>query len=220
LGVISSRPGAIFAAGFFYRMELTGRGTHGATPEKGRNPLSAAGELAMAIERLHDKWNRKTGAVLSLCRSEGGHTSNVIPSTALLSGTFRCLAAGEGARLESELRSVARAVCRRRRIALAFSVDRNYRYPVLNSPECVERVRRAAIAMGRGVWREARAPSMASEDFAHMLRKVPGAMFRLGLGKSQPPLHSDEFDFPDRALENGIRLFVSLALGERGSFIP
>lgn len=220
VGKISSRAGAIFAAGFFFRIELRGRGTHGATPEKGRNPLGAAGEIALAIEDLHAKWNGRSGAVVSLCQSNGGTASNVIPSTTTLAGTFRSLSPLEGPRIEADLRAAITGICRKRAIAVKIIVDRSYRYPVMNSAESVQRIRGAAASLGRGVWMPASAPSMASEDFAHMLRKVPGAMFRLGLGEKQPPLHAPAFDFPDAALANGVGLFVALALGRGLEPIP
>src|ERR1019366_5411968 len=41
------------------------------------------------------------------------------------------------------------------------------------------------------------APSMGAEDFAMYLQRVPGAMFRLGVGAGMTPLHTPTYNFAD-----------------------
>lgn len=55
-------------------------------------------------------------------------------------------------------------------------------------------------------------PSMASEDFAFMLNKKPGAYIWLGVGlENRPvPLHSPHYDFNDDALELGTNYWIAL----------
>jgi metal-dependent amidase/aminoacylase/carboxypeptidase family protein len=56
--------------------------------------------------------------------------------------------------------------------------------------------------------------SMGVEDFAYYARKVPAAMFRLGvrpLGtETCPALHNPLYDFNDDALAVGMRMFCEL----------
>jgi hippurate hydrolase len=52
-------------------------------------------------------------------------------------------------------------------------------------------------------------PSMASEDFAFMLKAVPGCYFWLGAG-GQHGLHSPRYDFNDELLPIGAAIWVSL----------
>jgi len=57
-------------------------------------------------------------------------------------------------------------------------------------------------------------PSMGGEDFAYYLEKVPGCFFLVGVEPldrdTDPPLHSDRYDFSDAALAIGMRMFVEL----------
>ncbi len=55
-------------------------------------------------------------------------------------------------------------------------------------------------------------PSMASEDFGFLLRKIPGAYIWLGSGDGQHcvPPHSPLYDFNDSILEIGVRYRVRL----------
>jgi hippurate hydrolase len=55
-------------------------------------------------------------------------------------------------------------------------------------------------------------PSMGSEDFSFMLKKVPGAYFRLGQGGAQEGrfLHNPKFDFNDEVIPVGSATFAAL----------
>ena len=56
-------------------------------------------------------------------------------------------------------------------------------------------------------------PSMASEDFAFMLEKVPGAYLWLGGARegTNPGLHDPTYDFNDAILPTGAEFWVRLA---------
>jgi len=55
-------------------------------------------------------------------------------------------------------------------------------------------------------------PSMGSEDFSFMLKKVPGAYFRLGQGGAEDGryLHNPRFDFNDEVIPVGSATFAAL----------
>jgi metal-dependent amidase/aminoacylase/carboxypeptidase family protein len=73
--------------------------------------------------------------------------------------------------------------------------------------------RRAATTwLGPDGWSDVHPRTMGAEDFAFYLKKVPGAMLRLGLGEDWPPLHSAGFDFNDQSLRTGILSLAGLAI--------
>jgi hippurate hydrolase len=53
---------------------------------------------------------------------------------------------------------------------------------------------------------------MGSEDFSFMLKKVPGAYFRLGQGGAEDGrfLHNPKFDFNDEVIPVGSATFAAL----------
>jgi len=55
-------------------------------------------------------------------------------------------------------------------------------------------------------------PSLGAEDFAVYLERIPGAMFRLGVGADMSPLHTPTYNFADAALPLGVELFTRTAL--------
>jgi amidohydrolase len=81
----------------------------------------------------------------------------------------------------------------------------------------------AAAALGPDNVAEAEV-SMGGEDFAFYLEQVPGTMFRLGVGiagaTGTADIHQSTFDIDERAIANGVRVFVHTALAalSSGSF--
>jgi amidohydrolase len=54
-------------------------------------------------------------------------------------------------------------------------------------------------------------PSMGSEDFAHYLQHVPGALIRIGTANgpdTRHPLHDNRFDIDEAALAPAARLMA------------
>ena len=85
--------------------------------------------------------------------------------------------------------------------------------PTINDPAVVDLGKNIAKkVLGPSGWTELENPSMGGEDFAYYIRKYPGAMFRIGMGKESAPLHNARFDFNDDALKNGILFLASTAL--------
>jgi metal-dependent amidase/aminoacylase/carboxypeptidase family protein len=66
-------------------------------------------------------------------------------------------------------------------------------------------------------------PSMGSEDFAHVLQQVPGAMIRLGVrspsANDVKPIHTSTFDLDEAALGVGVTTLCAIALrrNQRGA---
>ena len=51
---------------------------------------------------------------------------------------------------------------------------------------------------------------MASEDFAFMLEKVPGAYINIGNGEDSAPVHNAHYNFNDAAIPYGSAVFARL----------
>jgi len=78
-------------------------------------------------------------------------------------------------------------------------------------------LRIAADALGSERSVEMAAPVLASEDFAYVLQRVPGAMLFLAApppGVDEPaPLHSNRMLLDEDAMAAGIAMHIALALG-------
>ena len=67
----------------------------------------------------------------------------------------------------------------------------------------------AAELVGEANVNRAQAPAVASEDFAFMLERIPGAYINLGNGASAP-VHNHRYNFNDEAIPFGAALYARL----------
>jgi amidohydrolase len=215
-GQVSTRPGTFFAAANTFSLSVRGVGTHGATPEKGKNPLIPAAVLVEALTGLHEEISADYGGVISVCMVQGGQNTNVIPSEAVVAGTTRYTDKAVGDMIEQRIREITSEISKRYAIPIDISYERKYYLPVINDPHQADIVADTAIGvLGEDGYRTAEKHAMTAEDFAFYLDTVPGCMFWLGAGESSAPLHAGTFDFNDEILKNGILMFCALALGDR-----
>jgi hippurate hydrolase len=215
LGHAQTRPGPIMAAADRFDIVLRGRGGHAAQPQHTPDALLAASQL---VVQLHTIVSRRIdpadSAVLSVTRLEGGHSHNVLPAEAKITGTVRTFDTAVQDRIEAALRDTAAGVA----LAQGIEVDVSYvRYypPTVNTPAQAALALAAATDAGLQAAEAPRA-AFTSEDFAFLLRERPGAYLWLGQG-GERPLHHPCYDFNDDALPLGVRWFCAVVARELGA---
>ena len=214
VGAVSAKAGTFFAAANTFTVKFVGKGTHGATPEKGKNPIPTAARAVGLLQKLHDQVFASDGSVVSVCSFSAGMNSNVIPSETVLRGTTRYIDKQIGDVIEKTITDLLNQLAREDGLQLELVYDRKYYLPVVNTPEEVLYLQRTVEkCLGEGAYREATTNTMTAEDFAFYVDKVPGCMFWLGAGEDHAPLHAGDFDFNDDALFNGILVLAGLAFG-------
>jgi hippurate hydrolase len=216
VGTIATRPGILLAAVDTIELTVSGKGTHGSQPQRGRSPIPCAGYLTTQLHLSSAGAGADGSVVLSIGSVHAGTAANIIPSTAVLRGTLRTLA--KSTRQET-LRWIGE-VCRNaaRRFRCRVKVDINSSTPaVVNDEACTELLLQTGRAfLGAGRAKRLSTPYLWSEDFAYMLQKTRGCFFVLGTcpkgRRSYPMLHSPLYDFPDAALPVGIGIMSAMAV--------
>jgi len=212
-GRIVSKPGVFFAAAATYSICLHGTPAHGAAPEEGNNPIIPAALLITALQDLHEQYSQSCGAVITTCAVSGGQSTNAIPEETRILGTTRYLDRETGAAVERDIRRAHDFIVKDAGISSDFVYESRYHIPLVNNAAEVNRLERAVTDMlGPQCWAEADSHTMTAEDFAFYLDRVPGCMFRLGIGTDAAPLHSSSFSFSDEAVEYGVLAFLGLLL--------
>jgi hippurate hydrolase len=137
---------------------------------------------------------------------------NVIPDKAVLSGTVRCFNDAVMSLVENNMRRIAENVA----AGFGASAELDFRaiFPVLlNEGDATEFIADcAAEVVGENNVNRNGPVTMASEDFAYMLRAVPGAYIQIGNGDGEGAceVHNPGYDFNDGALPLGASLFARL----------
>jgi hippurate hydrolase len=147
--------------------------------------------------------------VLSITQIHAGSAYNVIPETATLAGTVRTFSDEARAQIRERIRTIAQGTA----LAFGVEIDVDIRdiFTVLENGEAqAGHLAEAAreIVGGEGVLTTPR-PMMGSEDFADMLRAVPGAYCWVGHGGTVP-LHNPGFILDDGILPVGASIYARL----------
>jgi amidohydrolase len=222
LGKISIKSGPAMASADWFGIEIIGKGCHGADPGAGVDPIVIAAHIITALQTIPSREiNPCDSSVVTVGRIQAGSTSNIIPETAFMEGTFRALDDQVRSQISTAIRRIAENIAVAHRAEARVSFGEEGYAPLINDPAMAALVRKTAEEdLGPDAAIEQRHPSMGAEDFAYYLRKVPGAMFFLGIneGETRPPLHSPRYLFNDKAITTGVRMMCAIAI--RGLAIP
>jgi amidohydrolase len=204
-----------------FRMDIKGKGGHGAHPDVCVDPVVIGAQIITAAQTIVSRERRPDQpAVLSFCSFNAGTKDNIIPDSARVLGTIRAMDMQTLRAVRRALGRLARGVAESMRAQVTI-VDSETYPPVRNDPGLLELVRAVGIELlGERNVLPSREQSMGSEDFAFYLPDqggVPGVLFRLGVG-GKAGLHTARFDFGSAALEPGILMLGNVALRalERG----
>ncbi|SCZ20991.1 MULTISPECIES: M20 aminoacylase family protein [unclassified Pseudomonas] len=212
-GHVVINPGPMMASLDTFEITLTGKGCHAAMPDKGADPIIAAAQLILALQTIPSRrLSPLDSAVISITQINAGEAINVIPETAVIKGTVRCL--------QSPVRDKVQALIGQfvEQLPVTFDVKGQLTYhvgyPVTeNHPQAASMVRRAAVAaVGESKVQWGCNPSMASEDFSFMLQACPGAYLWMGVDGEKPSaaLHNPYYDFNDQVIEPGVAVWTQL----------
>ncbi|BEQ15617.1 M20 metallopeptidase family protein [Desulfoferula mesophila] len=210
--------GQSHASNDLFRLRIKGKGTHGARPSQGNDPVVAGAYLISALQvGVSRKVDPLEPAVISVCSFHAGSALNVIPETAELGGTIRAMTPAVQKELNQHLQRSVRGISETFGVECELEVEEVFP-PCLNDPQVVEFMEQCA-AQVVGLDKVHHSPPVTgSEDFAFFTQLVPGAIVRLGCGDGhgEPALHSPRFDVSDEVLFTGVKVFyeaVSKYLG-------
>ena len=210
VGKFAIAKGPSAAGGAFFDITVTGRGTHGARPEVGIDPVLVASHIVTALQSIVARNVRPLDtAVLSVTRITGGDAYNVIPETATIAGTARAFSKEVMTLLEANMTRIAKGVAE----GFGATAEVDFRVifaPLVNDAEQTDAIADAAAALvGEANVDRAKSPGMGSEDFSFMMEKVPGAYIQVGNGDSAQ-LHNPAYNFDDACTPYGAALFAAL----------
>jgi amidohydrolase len=213
VGKFAIRPGAMMAAGAFFDIYVTGRGSHGARPEASIDPLLAACHITTALQAIVARNLSPTdAAVVSVTVLQSGEAYNVIPQSAVIRGTARTFSKETMRQIELAMQRTAKGIAS----GLGATAQVDFRAlfaPLINDPAETEFMADAATDLvgAKDVERN-RSIIMASEDFSFMLEACPGAYINIGNGITVGgiPVHNPSYNFNDEILPLGASLYARL----------
>ena len=214
LGQITALHGPVMAAADHFTLKIHGKGGHAARPHHAIDPVLIGSHIVVALQSIvARRTNSFDSVVVGVSTFNSGSASNVIPETAVLSGTVRTMRPETQQECARLIRQIVNATAGMHDAAV--DIDYQWGYPpVVNSAHEADRAARAAATVvGEANVLTDAPPSMGGEDFAYLLLKRPGAYVKFGQradAASGVALHNTAFDFNDDLSPIGASYFAAL----------
>ena len=210
IGKFAVRAGPLLASSDIFEITVEGKGSHGAMPHTGVDPVVVAAQITLGLQTIRSRATHPLdGAVVSVTQVHGGDTWNVIPDEVVLRGTTRSFKPEVQDLIEDGIRRIAEGVAASQGAKVRIRYERRYP-PTVNTEKETEIAAGAAseVAGAANVIRDY-TPSMGAEDFAFMLQAKPGCYVLIGNGESAS-LHNPRYDFNDEVLPLGASYWARL----------
>ena len=211
LGQVLCRPGSFTCSVVSCDIVLTGHTAHAAEPLKALSPYPAARAITdrlLALNRY--EMSRDDFQLLTLVQFRVGEVAyGVAAGDGVLRFTLRAKKDAQLQALKRELQQIVQEETVRTPELQYDIVWKEYFAASENRPEAVNKVRQAAEQCGLEYMTKEE-PFSWGEDFGLLTQHFAGALFGIGSGTEQPPLHHPHFDFPDELLPIGVEMFNAL----------
>jgi amidohydrolase len=207
---VGVKPGTAMAGASFFDITVQGVGSHGAMPHQARDPIVVATSLVQNLQTIVSRnVEPLKPAVLSVTQIHSGSAYNVVPDKAAIAGTIRYFDDGVKELIHNRVRQLCAGFAQS--YGVEVSVDIREIFSVLVNDEACSKayLEAAADIVGEENISETNDLMTGSEDFADMLKAVPGAYCTLG-HKGTVPLHNPAFIFDDDMLPVGASIMARI----------
>ena len=209
-GVLAVQEGPRLAAADNFSVEIIGKGAHGAMPSNSIDPIVCCSSIIQNLQHIVSRnSNPKETLVVTVASFNSGSANNIIPKSAIITGTVRYYNYDIGKLAEKRFKEIIINTCKAygARSKIVFTKG----YPATINHENPSSFAFSAAKKVVGLKAtDKQNPMMGSEDFSYFLNKVPGAFAWIGNGKSAS-LHNPKYDFNDDVLSIGSSYLSTLA---------
>ena len=221
VGKIGYRPEGIFAAVSGLKIVVKGKGSHGAMPWAGVDPIVVSAQIINSLQTILSRNINVTEnpAIVTIGSIHGGNRGNIIPEEVEMTGTVRTLSTADEKLVHDRIRQIvektAEAAGATAQITLPFLAS----YPVTYNDKTLTTVMLPTLQRSAGTENVLLVPpSTGSEDFSFFAQKVPGLFFWVGASpkgqdpKKSAPHHTPDFFIDDTGMKTGIKVLSNLVL--------
>jgi hippurate hydrolase len=220
-GLFASRSGALMASAGDMLVTFNGKASHGSMPWLGKDPITPMIQAIAGIQPLVTKSFTAFDQVIvnvGWVKAGDDHTTNVVPQVAKFGATIRTFSHEHFDRIRVELERLMKAT------AEAYGVEAIVEFTpssqvLINDKSAVARAERLVTeGFGADRYQNMDNPIPGGEDFASIVKEIPGAFIFLGAGSSQVPKeqwesnHSNKAVFDESVIADGAALLAGLAI--------
>jgi amidohydrolase len=221
LGLMGYRVGPMMASSDGFQIIVHGRGTHGARPWAGVDPIVVAAQIVLGLQTIASRQIDVTRepSVITVGSISGGNRGNIIPDSVTMTGTIRTFDQGMREDNHRRVRQTAESIAQS--AGATANVSSSYGYDITANPEGLAERAANSLRLTAGAENVRVTPkSTGAEDFSAFQKVVPGFYFNLGARPGDLPRekiganHSPIFIIDEAALKIGVRALANLALDQ------
>jgi amidohydrolase len=215
-GKAGFKPGRYMASSDEIYLTVTGKGGHGALPEKINDPILMSAHILITLQQeINRKAPRGVPTVLSFGKVIADGAVNVIPDQVKIDGTFRTMNEVWRGEAHDLIKEISGGIARS--MGGDCHVEIRSGYPVLINDEAITASSRTlAIGLLGKEMVEDMDIRMTAEDFGWFANAYPAMMYRLGIKEPgsgrEHALHTSNFEADENAIKTGVALMSYLAM--------
>ena len=199
-----------------FKITIHGKGTHGAYPHQGIDPINIGVHIHLALQELISREaNPQDICTLTIGKFNAGSAANIIPESAILQGTLRTNNVSTRENLLSRMKEVCHKIADTYRGTVEIEMVSTVP-PLMCDPqltlEMAEYMSQIGIEGLKGI---PNSIATASEDFAIIAEKIPTTYMILTAGfmdeRGDYPLHHPKAQFDENVCVIGAACFAYCA---------
>ena len=216
VGTINAEPGPRMAAGDAFKVTITGKGGHGASPEQCVDAVVVGAATVMNLQSIVSREMSPFDPVVVTTGSiKSGTRFNVIAPTAILEGTVRYYKMEYKEIISAAIERIAKSTAEAYRATAQLEYSTLVK-PTINDEKCATIAHNAASKIVGNDNVISILPSTGGEDFSEFSSRIPGVMTRLGARNEEKgiifPHHHGKFQVDEESFIYGVAFYAQYAL--------
>jgi amidohydrolase len=217
VGTIKYKSGAFMASSDWFTIKVNGKGSHGSQPWAGVDPIAASAQIIEGLQHIVSRQMDLTKAplVITVGTINSGVRSNIIPETAVMTGTIRTLDSKMQVEVHERIKHTAKTIAESTGATADVTIDTKT-LVTYNDPALVKKTLPSLIKaagdenVSESTW------ITGAEDFSFFAAKAPSFFFNLGgMPKGTDPRKAGPHHTPDFYLDEsgfivGVKAFCQL----------
>lgn len=217
IGKFGITPGPMMGAAETFRVVITGKGGHGASPHQAVDPIYAASQVISALQSIVSRnVPPLESAVVTVGSIQGGSAFNIIPPKVELLGTIRTFTKDVRSTVLKKFEAITTGVAGSLGCSVEIEME-SITPAVVNDLELTHRVQEIARELFPEAGIETKLVTMGSEDFSFLMDDIPGCFVFVGSANEERDLdakhHHPKFDIDERAMRNAVALVTAVTVG-------
>lgn len=216
-GHIAYKSGAMMASADFFSITVKGKGSHGANPWLGNDPIIISAQILEGLQHIVSRQEdiTKAPAIITIGAINGGVRNNIIPESCTMLGTVRTFDNATQQDVQMRIKRTAEMIARSAGAEAEFKNET--KALVTTNPPAL--TRRIVPSLEKAIGKDRVAETgwkTIAEDFSFYGTKVPSFFFFLGglpAGKdpaTAPAHHTADFFIDESGLDAGIKAFCQI----------